>query len=363
MLPEPPMPLPPQEVASVCAVDPLPEVPVSSTITAGICTQIRSARKSVVQTFKTQLNRFGLFRVYNACSLPTHDPHDPCTLQQSPSHTPLADWDTKQGNPYHPYPNQSSLQLGQWYWNRGSQKSQTSFRELLHIIGDESFRPEDVRGTNWKAVDRQLGGKTFTDREEWVDEDGEDKEWHKTAVRFSVPIHSRCLNPGPLDYSTTFYHRSIISVIQEKLTDPSHHRLFHHEPYELRWHPPHKDQENRVYGDLFTSDAFLQAHHKLQDSPPEPNCELPRIVVALMFSSDSTQLSNFGSAKLWPLYMYFGNESKYARSQPSNGLCTHVAYFESVSSISYVCVTVAKSLVLTLCNSFLMTSRISSWSM
>ena len=37
-----------------------------------------------------------------------------------------------------------------------------------------------------------------------------------------------------------------------------------------------------------------------------------------MFWSDSTQLTQFGTAKLWPLYVFFGNESKYRRCQPTN---------------------------------------------
>ncbi|KAK7696214.1 hypothetical protein QCA50_000867 [Cerrena zonata] len=60
--------------------------------------------------------------------------------------------------------------------------------------------------------------------------------------------------------------------------------------------------------------------------PPEPDCTLERIVCGLMLYSDSTHLASFGSASLWPLYMYFGNQSKYVRVRPSSGSCHHVAY-------------------------------------
>lgn len=49
-----------------------------------------------------------------------------------------------------------------------------------------------------------------------------------------------------------------------------------------------------------------------------------------MFWSDTTQLTSFGNAKLWPTYMYFGNESKYRHCKPSLNLSNHVAYFEMV---------------------------------
>lgn len=112
--------------------------------------------------------------------------------------------------------------------------------------------------------------------------------------------------------------------------NPVHASLFHLEPYELRWCPPHRDHDLRIYGELFTSSAFLEAHQELQDAPPEAGCDLPRVVVALMFWSDATQLTAFGDAKLWPLYVYFGNESKYRRSEPTNNLCSHAAYFQVV---------------------------------
>ncbi|KAF8833375.1 hypothetical protein BDN67DRAFT_992851 [Paxillus ammoniavirescens] len=109
-----------------------------------------------------------------------------------------------------------------------------------------------------------------------------------------------------------------------------HHRIFHFKPYELRWHPPHKDVDTRIYGELFAFRVFLEAHQQLQESTPEPGCNLPRHIVALMFWSDSTQLTSFGSAKLLPLYTYFGNESKYMRGKPSAQLCTHIAYFQTL---------------------------------
>jgi hypothetical protein len=49
-----------------------------------------------------------------------------------------------------------------------------------------------------------------------------------------------------------------------------------------------------------------------------------------MFASDATMLALFGTAKLWPLYVCFGNDSKYRRAKPSENLSEQVAYFEKV---------------------------------
>ncbi|KAG2737310.1 hypothetical protein P692DRAFT_20883715, partial [Suillus brevipes Sb2] len=74
----------------------------------------------------------------------------------------------------------------------------------------------------------------------------------------------------------------------------------------------------------------MDAHRELQESPREVGCDLPRVVVALMFWSDATHLTTFGNARLWPVYMYFGNESKYRRCKPSCNLSNHVAYFQKL---------------------------------
>jgi hypothetical protein len=50
-----------------------------------------------------------------------------------------------------------------------------------------------------------------------------------------------------------------------------------------------------------------------------------------MFASDATMLASFGDAKLWPLYLFFANDSKYQRGKPSLKLGEQVAYFEKVS--------------------------------
>ena len=221
------------------------------------------------------------------------------------------------------------MRLGDWYWNQGAQKTRESFRQLLDIIGDPAFSPSTVSETAWSAVDEELGWNLFDgDIPEWL---GHDKGWKCLSATISVPFHSQCSKPGLTSYTVDgFYHHSLVSIIKEKIENPAHATFFHFEPYELRWCPPHRQHDVKVYGELFSSTAFVKANKVLQASPGEPGCDLPRVVVALMFWSDATKLTAFGDAKLWPLYVFFGNKSKYRRSQPTNGLCSHAAYFQSV---------------------------------
>lgn len=332
-------PLPPAPVGSIdCAQTPVSPEPGSST------------RSRLRRLLRSSRNIFGLFRQYNLEELPSHDPEkhvdlhnlSNCTGTERELPNTSAGAEDGLGHPeirqnrFHPYPNESSFRLGDWYWNNGAQKSQESFRELLNVIGDPEFRLQDVRHTQWNKINAKLGGNDF-DREEGVDEeDGEwmdeDAGWKKTPIAISVPFHSRTKVPGPKEYVVgNLYHRSFVSVIREKLANPHDDRLFHYEPFELFWRPPDASVDERVHGELYTSPAFLDAHRELQDSPGEPDCNLPKVVVAMMFWSDATHLTSFGDAKLWPSYLHFGNESKYRRCKPSSHLCNHVAYFQAVS--------------------------------
>ena len=80
------------------------------------------------------------------------------------------------------------------------------------------------------------------------------------------------------------------------------------------------------------SEAFIEAHHDLQDSPGEPGCDLQKVIVSLMFASDGTHLTTFSNAKLWPVYLAFGNELKDRRSKPTCEAFEHIAYLETVGS-------------------------------
>jgi hypothetical protein len=235
---------------------------------------------------------------------------------------------------FYPYPNENSFRLGEWYWNHGIQKSRESFSELLTIVGDSKFRPEDVQHKQWNKIDKKLAGNVgdggLDEGDEWLDV--EDAGWKTTPIRISVPFPRRAKNPGPKDYLVgDLHHRTLVSIIREKLTKSDDMQRFHFEPFEIFWKSDDDSPEMKVHGELYTSQVFLDAHHELQNSPREPGCDLPKVVVALMLWSDATHLTSFGSAKLWPSYLFFGNESKYRRCKPTCHLCEHVAYFQTVS--------------------------------
>lgn len=216
------------------------------------------------------------------------------------------------------------------------QKSHESFKELLSIVGDPDFTSSDIRDTRWSEINSTLaagGCDEDQDENKWLDEDA---GWKQTPISIDVPFHHRMKNPGHQHAVVAdLYHRSLVSVIKEKLANPSDDEKFHYEPYDLFWKPNEVTDEVRVHGELYTSAVFRDAHRDLNTSPGEPGCKLPRCVVALMFWSDATHLTTFGNAKLWPCYLFFGNESKYRRSKPTTDLCNHIAYFQTVRPLCH----------------------------
>jgi hypothetical protein len=139
------------------------------------------------------------------------------------------------------------------------------------------------------------------------------------------------IHPGAKEFDMgILHHRKLVSVIREKITRTSSHPHLHFGPYEMFWQPNENIEPVRVHRGLYTSEAFLETHRQLQESPGEPGCNLQQVVVGLMFASDGTHLMAFSDNKIWPVYLVIGNGSKYRRSKPSCEAFEHIAYFEIV---------------------------------
>jgi hypothetical protein len=168
---------------------------------------------------------------------------------------------------FYPYPNESSFRLGDWYWSEGARKSQNSFKQLVNIVTDPDFSPADVRKAHWDKINQSLGSD---DTDEWVDDAG----WTNSPITITVPFQTRRgkgvnWSPGPREFTVPeFRHRNLVSVIREKLTQPAGMAKFHYEPYELHWQSLDGTRKARVYGEVYTSPAFIDAHRELQASPP-----------------------------------------------------------------------------------------------
>ncbi|TFK47770.1 hypothetical protein OE88DRAFT_1714347 [Heliocybe sulcata] len=214
-----------------------------------------------------------------------------------------------------------------WMWNGSHTKSLDELNKLVHdVLLAPDFRQEHLASFDAKRETSRLdlslmqqsdGSSNAIDAWREVDVliDVPDGKPHRTAAEGGIPTFAV---PG-------LHHRSITQVIKAAWTDLGGLR-FHYTPFKEFWQQPEQELPQRIYGELYLSDAFIKAHKELLELPTEPGCTLERVVCGLMFWSDSTHLASFGNASLWPIYMFFGNQSKYDHVKPKSGACHHIAY-------------------------------------
>ena len=210
--------------------------------------------------------------------------------------------------------------------NTGSKsKSEGEVDRLVDgVLNAPDFHAEDLRSFNAHRENNRLNTASRTSPLE----DG----FQDTNITIKVPTgrpddeHRTYSVPG-------LRYRKLLNVIKAAFQEPLSHQ-FHFTLFSLMHRSPITKKEQRVYGELYNSDEFIEENKHVQNhSPPppdDPTCRLEKVIAALMFWSDSTHLTNFGTAKLWPIYLFFSNLSKYIRLRPSSGACHHLAYIPSV---------------------------------
>ena len=291
----------------------------------------------VTNPLKTISNSFGLFRQY--LFHPSHDPDafvDPSDLSnlttRTPPPSPSRPRGTEQDPPW-PFKNMSVWRLVRWMNTGSSSKSEGEVDRLVNdVLNARDFCAEDLRNFN---AHRENGHLDMADKTTSLEDN-----FQAASISIEVPTGQPGDPTTPRTYSVPgFRYRKLLNVIKAAFQDPLS-RHFHFTPFSLMHRSPITNEEQRVYSELYNSDEFIDEHKWVQNrSPPppdDPGCKLEKVIAALMFWSDSTHLTNFGTAKLWPIYLFFGNLSKYIRSQPSSGACHHLAYMPSVC-ISNIC--------------------------
>lgn len=232
-------------------------------------------------------------------------------------------------NLYHPFLNATVCHLMTWFYSGSTMKSVGELDALVNtVLLADNFDLLDLH--NFSAA-REL--KRMDSAEAAFATEG---GWKESSVEFPLPrAGGTTEKEAPVCRVSGIWHRDLVEVIRAAFEDPSA-SSFHYVPFQSFWQPAWDGPPERVYSELYNSDAFIETHEKLQQQPPEPDCNLERVVAALMLWSDSTHLTNFGYASLWPIYLFFGNQSKYSRAKPSDFAAHHLAYIPLVCLLFYI---------------------------
>ncbi|KAJ3510729.1 hypothetical protein NMY22_g15881 [Coprinellus aureogranulatus] len=306
-----------------------------STSSGPTVTEIEQSQNLMI--LETSRNIFGIARRYLLPQnvIPTHDPDQVTPMDdRTPadgSSPPQPDRTPAPHMPlYGPFSSRTAFLLAEWYW-QSTRKSFLDFQKLISVLKDPGFLLKDATDVNWKAAFKALGANKVDlddDQGSWISDEG----WRTEPVSIDIPFHNHMKEPGIQSYTAgSFRYRSIVSVIKEKLSSQEESCMFHYYPYEATWKRTSDSPQVQLYGEAYASADFRNAHEALQRQPRTlRDSGLERVVVALMLWSDSTQLTSFGGASLWPCYLFIGNESKYRRGEPSRSLGRQIAYFMKV---------------------------------
>jgi Plavaka transposase len=289
---------------------------------------------------RTGVNRFNLLREY--LYRPSYDPDHVVSLNE------LSDYSTRRAvenkgdtdqpsNAPWPFKNSSIYLLMEWMITGSNKKSIGEVDRLVKdVLCAKEFRVEDLHGFSAQRENQRLDDCSTDPVDSKLPLGGDG--WIESDVTISVPTGLRDPSGKGLPFSIPGLHyRSLLATIKAALVDTTSQR-FHFSPFKRIWKHPDGSEE-RVFDEVYTSDAWLEAHNILQKQRNEPECKLEKVILGLMFWSDSTHLASFGTASVWPLYMYFANLSKYLRGKPGSGAAHHVAYIPSVRLFgsAYIC--------------------------
>jgi hypothetical protein len=270
---------------------------------------------------RTATNSFGLLREY--LYRPSFDPDSfvpDKDLHQVGGADPVP---MPPPSPAPVHRNESVEMIMNWKDSGAPTKSDAEVNRLVKdVLLDPKFKLEDLQGFSVARENQQ--SDAAEKKSPFLD------SFQTADINIEVPSGVKGVPPGTFTVPGLLY-RKLTAVIRAAFSSPlaSH---FHFSPFKL-FHKSPSGEEERVFSELYNSDVFIEEHDNVQRAPlppNEPDCKREKVVAALMFWSDSTHLANFGTAKLWPIYLLFGNVSKYIRGRPNSGACEHVAYIPSL---------------------------------
>ena len=277
---------------------------------------------TVHNQLRTAANSFNLLREY--LYRPSFDPDSFVPSEDLlDSHERKDALPTSSPTPPLVHRNQSIELLMNWKDSGPSTKSDGEINRLVNeVLLDPNFNLEDLRG--FRAAQENHRTNMADENSPFLD------SFQTATVEIDVPSGSKDVPPAKFSIPGLHY-RKIPAVIQAMFASPLASK-FHLSPFKLLHKAPGGEEE-RVFCDVYDTDAYIEENEKIQCAPvppDDPDCKREKAVAVLMLWSDATQLANFGTAKLWPIYMLLGNLSKYFRSLPNSGACQHIAYIPSL---------------------------------
>lgn len=296
--------------------------------------------------YHTEPDPFGLWRVYSQ-GRPSFTPDIYFSPEQiidipESAQFPLPEPDTpgsSDSDPkpvYYPFENPTTYNLVQWYHEGSNTKSISQINSLVkNVIKAPDFDVAHLdnfeASRELKRLDAHLAGTL--DPPASTDDGGFfSGEWREGTVYLSLPCATKKW-PSEADaprFPVKFHYRKLLDVIKEAFREEESCN-FHLTPFRSYWKRDENTSAERVYGEAYTGEYINSEYDKICEDLRSRGKEHLEVVVAnMMIWSDATCLAHFGTASLWPIYIYLGNQSKYQRACPDSFAAHHLAYLPKV---------------------------------
>ncbi|KAK7442067.1 hypothetical protein VKT23_016343 [Stygiomarasmius scandens] len=296
-----------------------------------------------VEYVNTKPDEFGIYRSYP--ELPNSIPNEEVPITDvcegagfpvPPPSNPLSIFGSSakrlHENVVAPFLNITVFRLMRWFYNGSQSKSIADLDALVQdVLLPDDFSQVHLEGFSTQKVMKDMdeyGGPSYVLRAE----DG----WIETSVKIPVPctgVRQTEADAPQYELKGIFY-RKPLKVLKATFQSPES-KKFHYTPFKMYQSSSTANSEiTRLHSELYNSDSFIEEHERIQKQDWErrqhdteyAKSDIPNAIAGLMAWSDATKVGQWGDESMWPIYLYFGNQSKYERTKPSSFAAHHLAY-------------------------------------
>ncbi|EJF62543.1 hypothetical protein DICSQDRAFT_146222 [Dichomitus squalens LYAD-421 SS1] len=191
------------------------------------------------------------------------------------------------------------------------------------VLLDDRFQKEELIGFNIEREQRRVDDEYQMTGGAFSVQDG----WRRASVRLHLP------KPGLQQKDEEHAPAFVVDNIWVRNVSARKFHWFPHRLFRSRATPDNSNAKpERLFMDIYNSEAMIREHEELQRRPRNPD-DAPNVeyvIGSIMVYSDSTHLTNFGTASLWPIYAFPKNLSEYLWFKPSMFATHHLAYVPSI---------------------------------
>ncbi|KAI0753029.1 hypothetical protein C8Q80DRAFT_1217334 [Daedaleopsis nitida] len=211
-------------------------------------------------------------------------------------------------------------------------------RARQEVLTQPEFDKDELTGFSVDRENRCLDEFSTTPSRSFNKNDG----WREASVELSMPKEKHKHESeatAPVFTVPGIWVRNFTTLIRDACKDAISHR-YHWVPFKLFHRSPSSTasttstSEEQLYSKVYNCNTMNIEHEAIQAAPRDPgdSDDIEYVVAPILVYSDSTHLTNFGTASLWPIYIWLGTLTKYLHIKPSMFAAHHLAYITTLSA-------------------------------